>query len=329
MVNTDIISTETATQALSEAAVAAGRAPSIHNTQPWRWRVRHGTADLFAERRRQLRESDLDGRMLTISCGAALHHAQVALAAEGYDVEVVRLPAADDPDHLATITIVGRVAVTADAVRLAQTIEIRHTDRRPLTDQRLSDGAIDALRATAAAHGIGLHMLDRDQVIELASAINRAQESQVADVAASAELNRWSGKRRPSFAGVPDTSIPEHPSQTTVPSRDFGHVGTLPINDGHDAAAQYAILYGLDDDPGTWLRGGEALSALWLAATEHAIAVLPLSAAAESPATRQRLRGVLAGIGYPCIAIRLGIADDQQASPPRTPRMPVSETVEP
>jgi len=113
-----------------------------------------------------------------------------------------------------------------------------------------------------------------------------------------------------------------------VPARDFGHLGALTGAETHDSAARYAILYGLDDEPGTWLRAGEALSAVWLAAIEHGVALVPLSAAVESPATRQELRRILSGVGYPCIAMRLGIADRQQPGPPQTPRLPTATTVD-
>src|SRR3954447_4510385 len=100
-----------ANRALAEAARAAGRAPSIHNTQPWRWQIRDGVADLYAERTRQLRESDPDGRMLITSCGAALHHACVALAAEGYTPDVTPMPDPDQPDLLARVTVAAHVGV--------------------------------------------------------------------------------------------------------------------------------------------------------------------------------------------------------------------------
>src|SRR3954462_217561 len=85
---------------LAEAAEAAGFAPSIHNTQPWRWRVAAAGLGLFAARERQRGVPDPGGRMLHVSCGAALHHARVALAAEGWTTETLRLPDRADPDHL-------------------------------------------------------------------------------------------------------------------------------------------------------------------------------------------------------------------------------------
>ena len=71
------------TDRLAYALTIAGRAPSIHNTQPWRWRLRGNVADLYADTRRQLVVADPDRRLMTVSCGAALDHACTALAADG------------------------------------------------------------------------------------------------------------------------------------------------------------------------------------------------------------------------------------------------------
>jgi hypothetical protein len=81
----------------------AGAAPFIH-TQPWRWRVHPGGLGLYAQRDRQLTATDPDGRMMTISCGG-VHHARVALAAQGWQATVSRLPNPADPDLLARITL--------------------------------------------------------------------------------------------------------------------------------------------------------------------------------------------------------------------------------
>jgi nitroreductase len=315
-------------RALVDAATIAGLAPSIHNTQPWRWRIHGTTADLFAEPARQLRIGDFDRRLLITSCGAALHHAGIALAARGYAAEVDRTPDPANEEHLARVTVTGTVAVTTAAMRLLQSVKVRRTDRRPLLDMPLPADVIDRLRHAAASFQIGLAALDRDQTIELAAATARAQRDETEDITALVELSAWSGVHRPGGAGVPDENIPDRPVQTTVPARDFGHVGTLPVSDAHDNAATYAILYGLEDVPAAWIRAGEALSAVWLTAIERDVAVLPMSAAVESPATRLELRRILSGIGYPYLALRLGVADPDVPPPPRTPRLPAASTID-
>ena len=89
-------------------AVSFGvRAPSIHNTQPWRWVYRSGVLELHADRSRQLPALDPDGRSVLLSCGAALELARLGFAASGWRTEVDRLPDPDRPDLLARATVAG------------------------------------------------------------------------------------------------------------------------------------------------------------------------------------------------------------------------------
>ncbi|GAB3510958.1 Acg family FMN-binding oxidoreductase [Phytohabitans suffuscus] len=316
------------TAALAEAAEAAGYAPSVHNTQPWRWRVTRAGLDLYAARDRQLRMADPDGRLLTISCGTALHHALVALAAEGWSAAVTPLPDPADPDLLARITAAGRTAVTPDAMRRFQSVRVRHTDRRPVSDTPAGEDAIEAIGRAVRAEGLELHLLTRDQILELAAAASHADKVEAEDEDQRTELAYWIGGDRPGGTGIPDTAIPSEAPRTTVPGRDFVRAGTLTVGAGHDRAAAYAVLYGQGDEPADWLRAGQALSAGWLAATELGVTVLPFSSVIELPATRQTLRGVISNIGYPYLVLRLGTADPDSAGPPHTPRLPATQTIE-
>jgi nitroreductase len=324
---TEAISDRPAAAALAEAATAAGYAPSVHNTQPWRWRVLPDRLELLAERARQLAKTDPDGRLLTLSCGAALDHARLALAAEGWTADVDRFPDPDRPDLLAVLTLSGRIAVTTDAMRLAQAMQVRHTDRRPLSAQPLPTGAVTQI--TAAASGPArLQVLTTDHVYDVAAAAAKAAAVEADDPEIREELQYWTGRAAPEGTGLPAAVLPASPPQTTVPGRDFGRPGTLPVGPGHDRAAVYALLYGDDDRPQSWLRAGEALSAAWLTATRLGASLLPLSGVVEVPATRQILRGVLAGLGHPYLVLRLGVPDPEHAGPPHTPRMPADQIVD-
>ena len=316
------------TAALAEAAEAAGYAPSVHNTQPWRWRVTQAGLDLYAVRDRQLRMADPDGRLLTISCGTAVHHALVALAAEGWSAEVTPLPHPADPDLLARIIPVRRTAVTPEAMRLFQSVRLRHTDRRPVSDTPASPDAIEAINRAVLAEGLHLHLLTRDQILELAAAASHADKVEAEDEDQRAELAYWIGGDRSGGTGIPDTAIPSEAPQTTVPGRDFVRAGTLTVGSGHDRAAAYAVLYGLGDEPADWLSTGQALSAGWLIATQLGLTLLPFSSVIELAATRQTLRGVISNVGYPYLVLRLGTADPDTAGPPHTPRLPVTQTIE-
>lgn len=312
--------------ALAEAAATAGYAPSVHNTQPWRWRVRPDRLDLLAARERQLNAIDPRSRLLLLSCGAALHHAHSALSAEGWATEVRRMPDPQEPDLLASLVPTERTPATPHAMRLVQAMQVRHTDRRPVADEAVPSASVDAI--VAAANGARMQVLDRDQVIALASAATRAAAAEAQDPDIAAELAYWTSRAPAEGVGLPPQVLPEHAAQTTVPARDFGRTGTLPVGTGHDQAAVYAVLYGDDDEPDSWLRAGEALSAAWLTATSLGVSMVPLSGVIEVTATREALRRELSGMGYPYLVLRLGVADSEHAGPPHTPRMPAAQTID-
>lgn len=329
--------------ALAQAATTATAAPSVHNTQPWHWRVEPDRLELFAVRDRQLTAADPDGRLLTLSCGIALHHARTALAAQGWSVEVQRLPDPARPQLLATLTTAGRDGTPhdgsahdgsahdgtpAEAMRLVQCMRVRRTDRRPVSDEAVPQPAVDAVVAAAGAQGARLQPLRPEQVLELAAAASRASAVEAEDSAARAELEYWTSRAAPAGTGLTGEVLPEEPPRTTVPGRDFIAPGTLPIGPGHDRYAVYALLFGDDDEPESWLRAGEALSAAWLVATEHGLGMVPLSGVVENLHTRQELRGMVAQLGHPYLVLRLGVPDPAHAGPPHTPRLPAEAVVD-
>jgi len=311
-------------QALLRAAETARYAPSIHNTQPWRWAVHHDRLELFAVTGRQLTAQDPDGHMLLISCGTALHHARVALEAEGWQYHVDRTGGSP----LAVIHPTGHGPVDPAAIRHFEQLQVRHTDRRTVSDDPLDPTVLDALAEVGARTGAQLHVLPRDQVVELAVLVEHAQKAEDADERLRAETSTWVGGDRPGGTGIPDASLPEEVPLTTVAERDFGAAGTLAAGSGHDSAAAYAVLYGPGDEPVDWLRAGEALNAVWLAATEHGVSLLPLSSPVEVPFTRHELRRLLGDIGNPYLVVRLGALDPAHAGPAHTPRLPVGQVID-
>jgi nitroreductase len=315
-------------EALAQAVAAAGHAPSILNTQPWRWRVHPDGLELFAERSRQLAAGDAQARQLTLSSGTALHHATVSLTAAGWAVQVVRLPDTGQPDLLAKLLVTGRITADAAATRLAQVIPDRRTDRRPVSDQPLPAASMDTIAAAARAH-TRLHVLTPDQILLLASAAREAAAVQADDPGVAAELAYWTDPAAPEGTGVPAGVLPERPPQTTVPGRGFGRAGTLPIGPGHDRAAVYVLLFADSDEPRSWLASGEALSAAWLTATALGVSVVPLNDVIEVVHARQILRRILAGLGHPHLVLRLGIADPEpRRHAAQTPRLTIPQIMD-
>jgi len=127
---------------------------------------------------------------------------------------------------------------------------------------------------------------------------------------------------------VPMEVIPDAVTPSVVPGRDFVREGHMHMGEGSDRAAVYLMLFGDGDEPGDWLRAGEALSAAWLAATEQGLSVLPFSSVIEVTSTRETMRSMLSFLGYPYIVLRVGNAGADHDFPPLTPRLPAEQTIE-
>ncbi|MGN9909305.1 nitroreductase [Phytohabitans sp. LJ34] len=285
--------TPTVTEALAVAVAAAGLAPSFHHVPPWRWHMTGDGLDLHVEPSRLSDLTDPDARLAILSCGAALHHARVSLAAQGWRATVTRIPDSARPEHLARLQADGPAPTPIEAltVRRGQTIGVRHTDQRPLSGRRIGPDELTAIITAVHAEGSLLHVLYPDQVRHLAA-------------------------------------VPSQPAWATVRDRDFGHDGEQHLSAGYDRSALFAILYDRGDQPLNWLRAGEALSAAWLTATEVGVSLLPLSATAEMVGTRQAIRTLLTRVGHPYLVLRLGTIDQDDAGQAHAPQQPIDRIFE-
>src|SRR6476619_673710 len=119
------------TEIIAKAIHLACRAPSLHNSQPWRWIVGEAAVDLFADHERVVRSADRTGREAIISCGAALDHFRIAMAAAGWKTNVDPFPNPSDRDDLASLDFTPAHYVTTAERDRAHAIVSRRTDRLP------------------------------------------------------------------------------------------------------------------------------------------------------------------------------------------------------
>jgi nitroreductase len=319
-------------RSLALAAVAALGAPSVLNTQPWRWRIGGDTAQLRADRSRQVPSIDPDGRLLTMSCGVALHFARIALAALGSAAKVTYLPDDADPDLLATIRLGPKIPPPASSVRMFRAMATRRTDRRPFADRPVPHDALDRLRDAAEAHGVHLCLPRATDLVAVSVAAGQAAAIELADPAYRADLSAWVGSRRPAGAGIPvDTTVP--PAARPVPVRDFTATGpeAVTVHDPvvlADTYARYAVLFTDADETRDWLVAGEALSAVLLTATADGLATSMMSDLVEVDSARQTLREILPGPGHPMIVIRIGCPATDRPPPGHAPRRPAERVFE-
>ncbi|GAA2593488.1 NAD(P)H nitroreductase [Dactylosporangium fulvum] len=315
---------------LYEAARVACLAPSIENSQPWRWRIRGNALELHADRSRQLTVTDPEGRLMIVSCGAVLHHAIVVLAVLGAAATVERIDDPADPDLLARLTLTGPHQVTADDMRLHHALRTRRTDQRPFLGVRpLPDAVIDLLRHTTEPFGVSTHAFDPAQVGVRALVARSAAAVEQRDLGYQDETDTWPTHRIPSTRdGVPATAAV--PAVTrTGPAHDFAP-GATPgpaPGPGDDRYTTYLAFATAHDTRADWLRTGEALSAVLLTATTIGLASSAMSDVVEVPGARTVLRGAIAPAGYPQLTVRLGVNESAPPVPPAS-RRPCDEVIE-
>jgi nitroreductase len=308
------------------ALTLASRAPSVHNTQPWRWRVDAAGLHLHADTDRQLPNTDPDGRDLILSCGTALHHCVVAFAAVGWRSTVARLPDATEPSHLATIELSPQPADFVD-IALAAAIPRRRTDRRHYSSWPVPMGDIALMAARAARTGVTLCQVeDIDSLHEIVAQSVRDHLNQ----GYLAELTEWSG-RFFSVAGVPAHNAPLPDPQAKIPSRLFAGAA-LPMAPDSSSADDNAVVLALGtrrDDRLAQLRAGEATSAVLLTATSTGLASCPVTEPLETAGTREAVRSDIFGDGhYPQMLLRVGWAPINADPLPATPRRDLDGFVE-
>ncbi|GIJ46876.1 NAD(P)H nitroreductase [Virgisporangium aliadipatigenens] len=298
-------------QALTGAAVNALSAPSVFNTQPWRWHIAGDTAELWADRSRQLTTVDPDGRLLLISCGAALHHFRTAFAARGRRAAVERRPDPARPDLLAVLRGGDITEPDPSDVRLLRAMSIRRADRRPFADRPVPLAAFNRVRAVDVP-GVHVHTVRPEQVVTLTVAAGHAAARELSDEAYREELRAWRERGENGVGdGVPASSAGPRAGRP-VPVRDFAAAApdaqTLhdAVSDG-DRFARYLIVWTDSDGPAAWLAAGEALSEVLLQAASEGLAASPMSDLVEVPASHALVRELLGGIGYPAIAVRVGV----------------------
>ena len=313
-----------------EMVSLATRAPSVHNTQPWLWRSSETGLELFADWSRQLIRADPEGRDLLISCGAALHHLQIAAAALGWTADVRRCPDPDYPRLLAAITFAPREP-SADAARQLTYLTDRQTDRRRFASWPVPDEDLETLARIGGDWGTTVTAVRDDAVrTRLLRLTATADILQRKDAAYAAEVATWTRDRETD--GVPATNVPQtSPGRATeglLPQR-FPPGSLLEVSDLGDARLPDLLLVATSsDDFLSAVRAGEALSAIWLNATSMGLVGVPLSQATEVEETRNELEGrELHDRACPQVLLCLGWPTPDRTPLPATPRRPITQVL--
>jgi hypothetical protein len=317
------------TEVFRNAVLLACRAPSVHNSQPWRWVAEGKVLRLFVDRQRTVPGTDSSGREAIISCGAVLDHLRVAMLAAGWDALIERFPNPNDSDHLASIEFRSVDHVT-DAQRVrADAILQRRTDRLPLGRPTYWHLFEPVLRSTIDDSLATLDVLSDDVRPRLVEASQLTEALRRDDSSYHAELEWWTSP----FVvtdGVPPSALVSDKERRRV---DVGR--NFPVRGHEDRRpevkvdwSKILVLSTPEDTRADVLRCGEVLSTVLLECTMAGMATCTLTHLIEVDESRDIVRSLIEQRGQPQVLIRAGIAPPMEDLPAPTPRRPLSDVLQ-
>ncbi|MFJ9722373.1 Acg family FMN-binding oxidoreductase [Streptomyces sp. NPDC101209] len=316
------------TATMDSLLTAAVAAPSIHNTQPWRFRTDPDgrLVEVHAVPGRSLPLADPVHRAQYLSVGAALFNLRLAAVRSGWRPEVRLSPDRGRPGLLATVRLTG--SLTADERRadpgLHDAIARRHTSRLPFTGRPVPDPVLAELVTAAQAAGARLHVPDIAGTRRLLRLTAVAEARNQARPDRAAETRAWlNAPEAKTPYGIPVTALGPPDAAGRMPMRDF--TGELPGLRRpalwFERHVQLALLWTGNDRREDWLRAGQALQYVLLTATARGLRTSLLHQAMEWP----DLRAAAALPGHkrchPHLVLRLGYGPDGHG----TPRAPAQD----
>lgn len=312
-----------------ELARAAGMAPSLHNAQPWQFRVGEDLIEARIDMRRKVPVLDPDNRQLLIGVGAAVFVLRLGVALLGRRPRTVLFPDTWR-SSIAAIVSAGERADPLPLERLLMDqVPLRRTVRGLMAPEM--PGRVRAEFAAHAAHeAAALHWVVREgERQRLAELICGAERRQQQNLRLRDELLDWvAGPTLRSGLGIPAWAVGMRgpgSERTRFPQRDFlagqpGSMVQLP-----EREPTLAILTTPGGGQLQALQAGQALMRVLLAATAEGYAASYLNQPLEFPGLRTKVRDQLSLAGEPQLIIRLG--QPVGVWPPATPRQPVRKTL--
>lgn len=306
------------------AVQSAVRAPSLLNTQPWRFRLRAGAVEVLADPARRLPFADPTWWAVRIACGAAVFNLRLAFAVHGTPARIALRPDPADPQLMARLVPGSPRPPTPIERQLFSAIQQRHSNRSPFWSDPVPADVRARLVDAARGEGAWLELvIGAGPVAAIAEVVQAASRVLHRDPRYRQEMAGWI-RDQPCADGVPIQAAGPMPEPyDLLPQRPFSN---RPRTPGHDFEAEplVAVLGAAGNTAVDQLTAGEALQRVLLTAADAGLAVSMLSQPIEVPAAREQLRLALGRFGTPQMVLRIGYG---QAGAP-IPRRPVNEVID-
>lgn len=293
------------------------KAPSGHNTQPWRFRLMENGIEIHPDFSRALPVVDGDHHALYASLGCAAENMMIAATREGLGA---RLDLSRDEKGQVFITIQFKPDSRVEPDVLFDQIERRQSTRNKYRDQQVPPSDLEKLRNSFRFEGISLLTLTEKEAMEqLTPFIIDGSNRQFENRAFVKELISWIRFSRKEALQKKD-GIWHASMGLPATGRLLGEIimGRLVSAKSEAkrweglirASAGLALFVSRENDASHWISLGRAFQRFGLTASSLNISLAHMNMPCEEMEVRQEMaRHLKLGDQHPLLLIRFGYSD--------------------
>ncbi len=169
-----------------QIASYASKAPSGHNTQPWKFHITDSTITVLPNLDVALPVVDRNNRELFISLGCAVENLCIAASYFGYTTHIIECSI-----EVIILELTKNALTIEDS--LFHQIEKRQTNRNIYNGNKISDGILQQLQSIPKENGIQFYFTEISTSFAntITQYIMKGNEIQMADIAFKNELLSW------------------------------------------------------------------------------------------------------------------------------------------
>ena len=307
-------------------------APSSHNTQPWKFIIKHNSIEIHADLNRRLKAADPTNKELYISVGCTIPNIEMAAGQFGMHRSTTLLPDPQNSNHIATVNVNPPKSANITPHPLFPYISKRLTNRSLYKkDRPLPTAYTSELQQFLSDSDIRLALYSDKEILNKLAVITKdGMYSALSKPAFRQELSHWvrhswtdKGDGLPANTlGIPDAFSLAIATMVRSPlmPKTSSDLEYKMIN----SSSAVGVLYSPKNDLIHWIKSGIAYSYIALTTCKHKLAIEPLSASIEMPQQRHQLLQLVKEKAEPMMFFRIGFAKKRY---PHAPRRQIDDVV--
>ena len=297
----------------------AVKAPSGHNTQPWKFRQSESAVEIYPDFDRRLPVVDPDDRELFVSLGCAVENLCLAAQAKGYESAV-----SVGDTGIITVSLMEKADVKPNP--LFNQIDVRQTNRSVYTGEEIALEALRKLQSVCCEKGISVHYYAHrtKQFNDIEQYVLQGNMRQMQNKAFKAELKSWMRFNKKHQDQILDGLSYAVFGAPNVPRWMAEPIMSMAINAKTQnkadcekiASASHLVLFtARENSRCEWVGLGRTLQRFLLTATELGIVHAYLNQPNEEAEIASEMTRTLGLAGeYPTILLRIGYGKRQAYS---------------